>query len=134
MMLKVTLNFSYYWVIILFSGCAAGGNEGSLLEIQRLKDSVSEARIDSAYLAIKSNCETLMIYQVPKMVDSLLKDSTLLQHFFDTGKIFSDADNKVEKVVRQLQADCDSNLLKETCRKVLLRLQSKLPQRKKQKV
>ncbi len=40
-----------------------------------------------------------MVYQLPKMVDSLLKDFALLQHFFDTTKLYNDADEKVEKVI-----------------------------------
>jgi hypothetical protein len=133
MMLKVTLNFSFYCVIVLFCGCTGGTTQNTVLEIQHFKDSVSEARIDSAYLTIKSNCDTLMIYRVPKMVDSLLKDPVLLQPFFDTGKVFADADKKVEKVVRQLQADCDSNLLKETYRIARLRQKLKPVRHKKLK-
>ena len=121
MMLKVTLKFSFYSVIILCCGCWGGDKATTELEIQRVADSLSEARIDSAYAAIKSQCDTMMVYQVPQMVDSLLKDSALLQTFFDTGKLYNDADKKVEKVIRQLQADCDSNLQKETYRIALLR-------------
>ncbi|MBL7703189.1 MAG: hypothetical protein JNM14_13130 [Ferruginibacter sp.] len=102
------------------------------METQRIKDSVSETRIDSAYAIIKDRCDTLMVYQVPQMVDSLLKDSALLQTFFNNTPLFTDADKKVEKVIRQLQADCDSNLLKETYRRALLQKQSKPVRRKKQ--
>ncbi len=131
MLLKVTLKFSIYCVIIFFCGCTAGEKPQTDLEIQHIKDSVSEARIDSAYSAIKSQCDTLMFYQVPKMVDSFLKDSALLQPFFDSTKLYSDADKKVEKVIRQLQADCDSSLQKETYRRALLRLKAKQVRRKK---
>jgi hypothetical protein len=116
MLLKVTLKFSFYCVIILFCGCAGHDNAVSEFEMQRIKDSVSEARIDSANTAIKSKCDTLMVYQLPKMIDSLLKDSASLRQFFDTTKLYNDADEKVEKVIRQLLAECDSNLLKETYR------------------
>ncbi len=101
------------------------------LEIQHLKDSVSEARIDSAYASIKKQCDTLMVYQVPQMVDSFLKDSALLQKFFDTNFVYRDADKKVEKVIRQLRADCDSSLQKETYRKALLRPKAKPVRRKR---
>jgi hypothetical protein len=131
MMLKVTLKFSIYCAIILFCGCTAGEKPLTGLEIQHIKDSISEARIDSAYAAIKSQCDTLMVYQVPQMVDSLLKDSALLQHFFDSTKPYSDADKKVEKVIRQLQADCDSNLQKETYRRALLQQKTKPVRRKR---
>lgn len=134
MMLKVTLKFSFYCVIILCWGCSGADKAQPELEIQRMKDSVSEARIDSAYAAIKSQCDTLMVYQVPKMVDSLLKDSSLLQHFFDTATLYTDADEKVEKVIRQLQADCDSSLQKETYRRARLLQQLKPKQRPKRKV
>jgi hypothetical protein len=134
MMLKVTLNFSFCCVIVSVFSCTQAGKEDTGLASQHFKDSVSEARIDSAYQAIKSRCDTLVVHQVPAMVDSLLKDTALLQHFFDTGKTFVDADKKVEKVVRQLQADCDSNLLKETYRKALLRPKIKPLRHKKQKI
>lgn len=120
-MLKVTLNFSFYCVILLFCGCSGRAQETSLLEIQQLKDSVSEARIDSAFSAIKTACDSLMVYQVPKMVDSFLKEAALLQTFSNTNSKYNDTDKKVEKVIRQLQADCDFNLLKETYRIVRLR-------------
>lgn len=131
MLLKVTLKFNIYCVIILFCGCTAGEKPQTEQEIQDIKDSVSEARIDSAYSAIKSQCDTLMVYQVPKMVDSFLKDAALLQPFFDSTRLYSDADKKVEKVIRQLQADCDSSLQKETYRRALLRPKAKPVRRKK---
>ena len=133
-MLKVTLKFSFYCVIVLYCGCSEAVKDAPGLEMQRVQDSLSEARIDSAYAAIKKQCDTLMVYQVPQMVDSLLKDSALLQHFFDTGKLHTDADEKVEKVIRQLQADCDSSLQKETYRRALLLQKPKPKQRPKRKV
>lgn len=132
-MLKVTLNFTFYCIVFLFCGCEDEKNEPSDNEIQHYRDSLSEARIDSAYVEIKMNCDTMLVYEVPKMVDSFLKDSAFLQTFFDNKNIYSDADTKVEKVIRQLQADCDSNLLKETYRKVRLRQKLKPRQRKKLK-
>ncbi|MBK8520603.1 MAG: hypothetical protein IPL54_06860 [Chitinophagaceae bacterium] len=115
----------------MFYGCTAGENPQAYLEMQHHKDSVSEARIDSAYTFIKSQCDTLMVYQVPQMVDSFLKDSALLQSFFHSTPLYSDADKKVEKVIRQLQAECDSNLQKETYRRALLRLKVRPVRRKK---
>lgn len=132
-MLKVTLKFLFYCVIFLFWGCQAKEVKPTGLEIQHVQDSISEARIDSAYLSIKSNCDTLMLKQVPQMVDSFLKDSALLQKFFTPAETFTDADKKVESVVRQLQAECDSNLQKETYRIAQLRLKSKQGKRKKLK-
>jgi hypothetical protein len=130
-MLKVTLKFSFYCVIFLFTQCAETEKEPGELEIQRYQDSLSELRIDSAYLAIKSNCDTLMLKHVPQMVDSFLKDSALLQEFFLPVKSYTDVDKKLERVVRQLQAECDSNLQKETYRRARLQQKSKPVRRKK---
>ena len=130
MLLKVTLKFNIYCIIILQCGCTEGENQQTELQIQQNKDSVSEARIDSAYASIKNQCDTLMVYEVPQMVDSFLKDPALLQKFFDTNFVYYDTDKKVEKVIRQLRADCDSSLQKETYRRALL-LQKVKPVRRK---
>lgn len=130
MLLKVTLKFSFYCVVMIFGSCAAKQQQPDELEIQRIRDSLSEARIDSAYAAITSNCDTLMLQQMPQMVDSFLKDPALLQHFFYSTALYTDADKKVEKVIRRLQADCDSNLQKETYRLALLRKQVRPVRRK----
>ena len=131
MLLKVTLKFSFYCVIILWCGCTDVEKPLANLEVQRLKDSISEARIDSAYASIKSGCDTLLVHQVPQMLDSFLKDPALLQAFFDSGGVYRDVDPKVEKVTRQLLADCDSSLQKETYRRALLRQKAKQVRRKK---
>lgn len=129
-MLNRTIKFAVYWAMIFLNACSGGEKVPTALEIQHHQDSVSEARIDSAYAEIKGNCDTMMVYQVPKMVDSLLKDSTLLFAFFDTT-LFNDTDEKVEKVVRELIADCDTNLLKETYKRARLRQKLKPLRRKK---
>lgn len=133
-MLKRTIKFTVYCVFISVWGCSGGEETASTRENQHVKDSLSETRIDSAYAAIRNNCDTMMVYLVPQMVDSFLKDSALLQTFFDTNNVYSDADNKAEKVIRQLLAECDSNLLKETYRRARLRQKLKQVRRKKQKV
>ena len=133
-MLKVTLKFTFYCVTTLFCSCLEGEKQQREFEVQRIKDSVSEARIDSANAAIKDLCDTLMVHQVPKMVDSLLKDSGLLRKFFDTVHLYTDSDKKVEKIIRQLQADCDSNLQKETYRIALLQQKLKPKRHPKRKV
>ncbi len=130
-MLKQTLKFIIYCAVVMTCSCEEIENQAQISQKLHYQDSLSEARIDSAYREIRMNCDTLMAYQVPKMVDSLLKDSTLEQHFFDTDYVYNDADNKVEKVIRQLLADCDSNLLKETYRRVQLRQKLKPKRRKK---
>lgn len=129
-MLKVTLIFSVYCMALVFFSCKYKEKEPSAELVQHYRDSVSEARIDSAYKAIKSRCDTQMLYQVPIMVDSFLKNPALVTKFFDTANIYTDADKKVEKVIRQLLADCDSNLLKETYKIARYRQQLK-PQRHK---
>lgn len=131
MLLKVTLKFSIYCAIILLYGCTGEERTSTDLEIQHIKDSISEARIDSAYAIIKDRCDTLMVHQVPRMVDSLLKDPALLKTFFDSAQFYTDADKKVEKIIRQLQADCDSNLQRETYRRALLLPKPKPVRRKK---
>jgi len=134
MMLKVTLKFSFYCVIFFVAGCKEGPQKQPELEMQHVQDSVSEARIDSAYAAIKNQCDTLMLHHVPQMVDSLLKDSTLPGSFFRPDGLYYDADKKVEKVIRQLLADCDSSLQKETYRRAQLQQKVRTKQRPKRKV
>lgn len=131
MILNVTLKFAFCCVFFLPGGCKDGDEE--LTEAERLHkaDSVSEARIDSAYAAIRMACDTLMIYQVPQMVDSFLKDTTLLQAFLNKNNLYSSTDKKAEKVIRQLQADCDVSLQRETYRRALLRQKLKPRRRKK---
>ena len=133
-MLKVTIKFTIYCVFFLFYGCWVGQKKNTEQETLHFNDSVAEWRIDSAYTEIQSNCDTMLVYQVPRMVDSLLKDTALLQLFFGRNNLYTDADKKVEKVIRQLQADCDSNLLKETYRIARLRQKLKPVQRTKAKV
>jgi hypothetical protein len=123
-MLKGTLKFIVYCAFFCFCGCSGREGQPAAATIQHIRDSVSEARIDSAYAAIRTNCDTMMVYRAPQMADSLLKDTALLHVFFDSIPQYRDADKKVEKVIRQLQADCDSNLLKETYR--IARLRQKL--------
>jgi len=130
-MLKVTLIFLVYCTGTLVFGCTYKKNELSVEQVMHYQDSVSEARIDSAYKQIKSRCDTLMLYQVPLMVDSLLKNPHWVSRFSDKSFVYTDADKKVEKVVRQLLADCDSNLLKETYRLVQNRLKLKPVRHKK---
>ena len=109
---KITLIF----VIIGGSLLLACNNNDKPVKERTLqtRDSLSEAKIDSAYKVITDQCDTLMVKLVPVMVDSLLKnDSFKLNKFFDTQTVYT-GDEKAEKIIRQLRADCDSNLLKET--------------------
>lgn len=132
-MLKVTIKFTVYCAVLTLFGCDEPKNEGPDLPRLRHTDSLSEARIDSAYTAIRSNCDSLIRIKAKAMADSLLKDSTYLLHYFDTIKPFNDADEKVERVVRQLRSDCDSSLLRETYRIARLQKRSKPAPRTKVK-
>ena len=116
-MLNVTIKFTVYCVFPLILGCNSSPGKTPEPPDTHYSDSISEWRIDSAYTAIKRRCDTFIRYRVPVLVDSLKKDSSLLKQYFDSSKLFTDADKKVERVVRQLLADCDSSLLKETYRR-----------------
>lgn len=131
-MLNVTIKLTVYCTIFLFLGCNEPKKDVPGLEDLHYADSASEARIDSAYAAIRANCDTLIKYKAPAMADSLLKDSASVKKLFDTV-LYRDADKKVERVIRQLQADCDSNLLKETYRIARLRQKAKPVRHKKAK-
>jgi len=133
-MLKRTIKFFIYCLGIVICGCDGGERAPSLQEIQHQQDSLSEARIDSAYTAINNNCDTLMVHLVPQLVDSFLKDTALPRSYFETLQPYHDTDKKAEKVIRQLQADCDSSLLKETYKRARLRQKAKPVQHKRQKV
>ena len=120
-MLKVTIKFilllSFLSVVFSISlpGCNSIADKNPEPKNMHLQDSLSEARIDSAYAAIKNACDTALLHVVPRLTDSLMKgDTAYLEIFFNSTSLYNDADKKVEKVVRLLKADCDSNLLKET--------------------
>lgn len=135
-MRKVTVNSLFYCAFFLFLGCRQGKNadSGPDLPALRYADSLSEARIDSAYTAIRSGCDTIVKQKAPWLADSLVKDSNYLQRYFARLKPYTDADEKVERVVRQLLADCDSSLLRETYRIARLQKRSKPASRTKAKV
>ena len=120
-MLKVTIKFTASQLFLLalaciyLPGCNSKGDENPEPKDMHLEDSISEARIDSAYIAINNACDTAILHIVPRLADSLLKkDTAYLQAFLDSVSVYNDPDKKVEKVVRQLKSDCNSNLLKET--------------------
>ncbi|MEZ5028481.1 MAG: hypothetical protein R2765_06805 [Ferruginibacter sp.] len=47
---------------LVFISCKYKEKDPSAELVQHYRDSVSEARIDSAYKAIKSRCDTQMLY------------------------------------------------------------------------
>lgn len=122
-MLKVTIKFTVPLFFLLLQSCKTPDNSREVEEKSKLRaDSVSEARIDSAYAAINKACDTLLVHEVPLMVELLKKkDTNAVRKLFDSTALYIDADKKVEKVIRQLKADCDANLLKETYRRLQLR-------------
>lgn len=137
-MLKVTIKFSLCSIILfagcglLLPGCNSNTNDKPRAEDRQREDSISEARIDSAYAAINNACDTALLNSLPVLADSLMKgDTAYLQTFFDSITLYNDADKKVEKVVRQLKADCDSNLRKETYKRVQLLQKAKRSRHKK---
>lgn len=130
-MLKVTIKFNVRLFICCFicTGCGHVKNDKDRETAMRRSDSMSEARIDSAYRTITQNCDTSRVHLVPRFVVALMKgDSLCMDRFFDNEIPYIDSNKKVEKVVRQLQMDCDSDLRRVTINKVrLLKKKKKNP-------
>jgi len=133
-MLKVTIKFIFLFFIFFQWGCQSGNNTRISDEAAgRIHDSIVERRIDSAYAAIRANCDTDMVHIVPMLTDSLLKgDSNFVSAYINARLTFTDSDKKVEKVVRQLLVDCSANLLKETYKRAQI-LQRSTKQRHRQR-
>ena len=132
-MLKVTIKFTGPVFFLFILSCTGGQRNKTNVDERHFFDSVSEARIDSAYRSISQSCETLLVHQVPRLLELLKKQDTgLLKKSLDTMALYTDPDKKVEKVIRQLKADCDSNLLQETYKRWrLLQEQAPGPYKKK---
>ncbi len=117
-MLKVTIKFAAGLIFLLLVSCHSGDFDHADDKQRHIEDSLSEKRIDSAYSAIKQNCDSLMVQRIPRMLEFLTKkDTTAVYKCLDTSSRYTDPDKKLEKVVRLLKADCDSNLLRETYRR-----------------
>ena len=113
-MFKVTLKLARSFLLVTLMACNNAAEDHTKEDRIRIADAASEAIIDSAYTAINRQCDSLRQFKVPIMADSLLKNDSLdLNIFFDTS-LYINKDEKAEKVIRQLQADCDSSLQKET--------------------
>jgi len=128
-MLKVTIKFTgwlfFYFVLSLGCGHADDSDADKDAALHRA-DSLSEARIDSAYKAITDSCDTLRVHMMPRFVDSLMKkDTAYMDSFLNSRSLFIDSNKKVEKIVRELQADCDSGLRRETFKRKELIMRSK---------
>jgi hypothetical protein len=128
-MLKVTIKFAgfLFFYCLLGPGCGhPNDNDNDKDAALHRADSISEAKIDSAYKAIADSCDTLIVHRVPQFADSVMKgDTVYMDKFFAGETLFMDSNKKVERIVRQLQADCDSGLRKEVFKKVQLLQRSK---------
>jgi hypothetical protein len=70
---KMGLNVIKIIIILLPVGCnTPQGRQIYEQEIQRRADVEAEARIDSAYAAMKNECDSLLVHKVPVMADSLI--------------------------------------------------------------
>jgi uncharacterized protein YcfL len=70
---KMGLNVIKFIIIFLLAGCSSQqGREVYRQEIQRRADVEAEARIDSAYAAMKIECDSLLVNKVPVMADSII--------------------------------------------------------------
>ena len=118
-MLKVTLKFAVVLLLITLASCTDSTGKHTKEDTLRIADAASEKVIDSAYAVITKECDSLLQFKVPLLVDSLLKnDSLKLGSVYDTTIVYNGQDEKAEKVIRQLRADCDSSLLKETYKRL----------------
>ena len=134
-MLKVTIKFTGPVFFLFLFSCTGAQRNKTGVDERHFSDSVSEARIDSAYRVISQSCDTLFVHQVPRLLELLKKkDTGILKKSLDTSAVYTDPDKKVEKVIRQLKADCDSNLLQETYKRWRLQQQQGPGPYKKKKV
>ncbi len=114
-MLKVTLKFTVPLFFAALVSCSDSAGRHMEEDTLRARDAASEKKIDSAYAVITRECDSLLQFKVPVLVDSLLKnDSLKLTSLYDTGRVYNGQDEKADKIIHQLRADCDSNLLRET--------------------
>lgn len=118
-MVQIKINIIIIFVLTVLHGCDDRAKDAD--NAQRKMDILVEHRIDSAYEAIAAECDSMLINKVPEWAVSLAeKDSTSMHVFFTTERqLYNDTNKKIEKVVRQLKKECDSNLLKETYKRAL---------------
>ncbi len=134
-MYKVTPTRLVQFVFLVFINACNGTAIDSYNEVATARlDSISEAIIDSAYIATNRNCDSLLLNQVPVWTKEVQqKDSSHLLAFTDSMQLYSNAVPKVEKVIRQLKKDCATNLRSETYKRVyqLQKLKSPIKGRSK---
>jgi hypothetical protein len=117
-MCKTSPKLTFIAIMVTISAC--DNNNGRMRETEQgFKDSVAESLIDSANFAIAGECDTLMKYKVPVLVKAVTsKDSLTVKIFSDSLCAYKNPIVRVEKIIGQLKADCNANLLKETYRRV----------------
>jgi hypothetical protein len=138
-----------YLLLLLPVSCASNRDpEIEMNELKRKTDSLAENAIDSAYSAIKNECDTAMRYlptavsesgyiktlisKKEKIADSTLRlvlGKIMLDSTFQRGRsiLYPVEFEKVNKVIKALKDECDTSLLKETYRLVLLKQGSVSP-------
>jgi hypothetical protein len=81
------LNVIKVFIIFCLAGCQTQqGREGYQQEIQRRADIAAEARIDSAYAAMKVECDSLLTSKVPLMADSVIRVMEIEDSLKSTAK------------------------------------------------
>jgi hypothetical protein len=134
-MYKVTQGQLVLFVFLFFINACNGTAIDSSNDIATARlDSLSEAIIDSAYIATNRDCDSLLLHQVPVWTKEVQqKDSSHLLAFTDSMQLYNNTVPKVEKVIRQLKADCATNLRTETYKRVyqLQKLKSPIKGRSK---
>ena len=69
-MLKVTCGTAILFVVI---GCTKNNADPGIDIYEQNLQKVTEARIDSAFTAIRQRCDSILLYQVPLKADSIFQ-------------------------------------------------------------
>jgi hypothetical protein len=72
-MIKVTLMF----MLIFPVGCHSNDAEDDLDQFEQQLNKDAEKRLDAAYINITKHCDSLLTFELPLKVDSILKTDTL---------------------------------------------------------
>jgi uncharacterized lipoprotein NlpE involved in copper resistance len=79
-MSKLTQKFAFLLLLVLL-GCQNQQDQEHYQQAFRERvDKAAEARIDSAYAAIQSRCDSLLVYRVPQLADSIIKAMDSINH------------------------------------------------------
>jgi uncharacterized lipoprotein NlpE involved in copper resistance len=78
--LKLTQKIAFPLLLTLL-GCQNQQDSEQYQQMLRQRiDKAAEARIDSAYAAIQSRCDSLLVYRVPQLADSMVKAMDSINH------------------------------------------------------